>query len=223
MKKIEYAFVILALLPMSALVYKYFVTDGIKEALENQSMIVGETLDYQFGDCPDDQLRVDLKGGVYASKGYLCRDEAAPSEWLDVYDSYPKSMRGQETLFDFLEEGHVETADSLLDNWIPISRFEPIKVEGSLTWEEDPYQEPYWRFQFYSLRFTSSLLYAAKETEDPKYYDKLIETVESFIDKGMDKPSEQNAAQSPEPIAYDSNGQPLYAEPPGKAQPQAQP
>lgn len=38
----------------------------------------------------------------------------------------------------------------------------------------------------------------------------------------MDKSSEQNASQSPEPIAYDGNGQPLYAEPPAKAQPLAQ-
>lgn len=30
----------------------------------------------------------------------------------------------------------------------------------------------------------------------------------------MDTPSEQNASQSPQPIAYDSDGRPLYAEPP---------
>lgn len=36
----------------------------------------------------------------------------------------------------------------------------------------------------------------------------------------MDKSSEQNASQSPEPIAYDKEGNPLYAEPPKQAQPQ---
>lgn len=36
----------------------------------------------------------------------------------------------------------------------------------------------------------------------------------------MDKTPEQNASQSPKPIAYDSNGRPLYAEPPVQPAPQ---
>ena len=38
----------------------------------------------------------------------------------------------------------------------------------------------------------------------------------------MDTSPQQNASESPKPIAYDSNGQPLYAQPPATAQPQSQ-
>ena len=136
--------------------------------------------------CNQNQIKIFVTGGN------LCRKKITTTEkknypYLEIFDTYPKTNKGKEIIYTFLDEGDITIADSYLNNELKIERYDPVKIKN-LTWEEDPYNERYWRFIFYSLRETRHLLYAYKETGDEKYKNKLIETIEDFIDNGIDKP-----------------------------------
>ena len=61
------------------------------------------------------------------------------------------------------------------------------------------YGEKYWRFIYHSLRSTRHLLYAARETNNKAYSNKLIEIVDSFLSDGMD---EKAAWEDPHAVAF---------------------
>ncbi|MDP3792913.1 MAG: heparinase II/III family protein [bacterium] len=92
----------------------------------------------------------------------------------------------QEVIYSNMNNLDIAVANNFLEDIYVIERSNPVKIKP-LTWEEDPYQDKYWRFVYYSLRQTSHLLYAWVETGDERYYNKLVEIVESFIEKGMEK------------------------------------
>ena len=92
----------------------------------------------------------------------------------------------QEVIYSDMNNLDIAVADNFLEDIYVIERSNPVKIKP-LTWEEDPYQDQYWRFVYYSLRQTSHLLNAWLETKDTRYHDKLIEIVESFIDTGTTK------------------------------------
>ena len=99
-------------------------------------------------------------------------------------------MPGREVIYTFLDQGDLAVADGMLDDcWdVAIGRFEPWCTDGLPTWTEDPYNERYWRFVFYSLRPTAHLLWAWRETGDRTYLDKLLDILESYIDAAPDCP-----------------------------------
>ncbi len=97
-----------------------------------------------------------------------------------------KAMTASDAIYRVLDEGDIKVADLCLDDLYEIPRSVPVKLLPPITWEEDPYNDAYWRFNFYSLRFTKDLLYAGIETGNRIYYDKLLEIINSFIDSGMD-------------------------------------
>ena len=96
---------------------------------------------------------------------------------------------GSEMVYGFLDDGEVEKADLVLEDiWDVANRFEPVKLDWPLTWTEDPYNENYWRFIFYSLRPTRHLLAAYRRTGDERYLDKLVAILKSFSKKGLNSP-----------------------------------
>ncbi|MEK6871347.1 MAG: hypothetical protein AABX16_00415, partial [Nanoarchaeota archaeon] len=142
-----------------------------------------EQYDIRFGTCPRNQIRIEL------IDGYLCRDEIKNrSIYSMIYDTYPKKSNGKETIYSFIDSGNIDAADKLLEDVYSIDRYAPIEIED-LTWEEDPYEEVYWRFLFYSLRNLRHLIYAEKMTGEIAYLEKLRDISQSFIEEGMEKPS----------------------------------
>ncbi|OGD08968.1 hypothetical protein A2397_05740 [Candidatus Amesbacteria bacterium RIFOXYB1_FULL_44_23] len=125
---------------------------------------------------------------IKTSNGNLCRPEASPSAWLHIFDSYPTVSTGKEIVYDFLDQGDIKSADMMIAGLQPFDRYEPIEMSFPPTWEEDPFNERYWRFMYYSLRETRHLLYAFKQTGQDKYQKLLVETVGSFLDEGAGKP-----------------------------------
>ncbi len=115
------------------------------------------------------------------------KDECAYREnkSYQIYVSYPLSNHGKEIMYPFLDEGNTKTADLMLEGYDGVSdRFEPVQI-GEITWKEDPYQEKYWRFIFYSLRPLSNLLYSYRTTSNEEYQQKIVSTLDSFLENGM--------------------------------------
>lgn len=99
------------------------------------------------------------------------------------------SSAGPEVVYNFLDEGYLDYADLMLeDTWYTANRYDEIYLGWPLTWTEDPLDEKYWRFIFYSLRPTRHLLYAYRVTGDTRYRDKLIDVLYSFADSGASSP-----------------------------------
>lgn len=106
----------------------------------------------------------------------------------NIYYNYPLFHNGKEAIYSFIDNGSVTEAEYLLNDEYKISRFELKKLSPVLTWKEDPYNEPYWRFNFYNLEPARNLLFAWRKTGNQKYLDKLISITESFVDNGMNGP-----------------------------------
>ncbi len=87
---------------------------------------------------------------------------------------------GREAIYDLVNTGDLATANDLLNNIWDIPRSKPVTLPTPLTWTEDPYNDQYWRFLFYSLRPTANLLWAYYTTKQKKYLDKLLEILTSY-------------------------------------------
>ncbi len=83
-----------------------------------------------------------------------------------------------------LNRGNIVDARLMLDDEWTAGRRPPVKF-APISWTEDPYADPYWRFDFYSLRPTTHLLYAYYETGDTQYRDKLSDVLRSFLAVGV--------------------------------------
>lgn len=94
-------------------------------------------------------------------------------------------QHGKEVVYLFIDRGNIEVADEILQDEYELSRFKSVHID-SITWNEDPYKDIYWRFNFYNLEPVRHLLYAWGVTDNPVYKDKLVDIVTSFIDNGMD-------------------------------------
>lgn len=88
---------------------------------------------------------------------------------------------GRESMYSLLNVGTWAEADELLNNRWKISRFDPVDLAGMPTWREDPYQDQYWRFIFYSLRPTSNLLWAYYQRGEARYREKLLDILRSYV------------------------------------------
>ena len=94
---------------------------------------------------------------------------------------------GQEIVYEFLDQGDLESADLLLKDCWPVERFEPVCFDGLPEWDEDPYDENYWRMIFYGLRPLSHLVWAYEQTGDPAYANKLAEILRDFVEVYPDR------------------------------------
>jgi hypothetical protein len=104
-----------------------------------------------------------------------------------VRDRYSPTVYGKEVMYSIIEAGDVSIADGILNNKYEVSRFKPVAIENQM-WNEDPYGDIYWRFNYYNLEPVRNLLFAWQKTDNSEYKDKLISVTESFIDHGMSGP-----------------------------------
>ncbi|MCI0672170.1 MAG: hypothetical protein L0Y64_17090, partial [Myxococcaceae bacterium] len=95
---------------------------------------------------------------------------------------------GLELIYAFLDRGDLASANLILEDRWPVPRSSPVTLRSPLTWTEDPYDDSYWRFVFYSLRPTAHLLWAFRETGDVRYRDKLMQVVSAFARDGQNGP-----------------------------------
>jgi hypothetical protein len=153
---------------------------GVEKGYDRTSYKVSE-LKY-FGKCPPGEQKIDV------GQEYLCRQPVKTSVYQKIYDTYPRDPGGKEAMYPYLNNWSQQKADDLLNNTYDIDRYKPLKLTGEPTWTEDPYQDQYWRFNFYSLRDTKDLLDAAYNTRDPRYSQKMVSDLNSFLANGMDQP-----------------------------------
>ncbi len=101
----------------------------------------------------------------------------------------PAHQEGLEQMYAFIGQGEIEIANRMLENCWTLPRFDEVCLEGDFPkWNEDPYDENYWRFVFYSLRPLKHLLYAWKETQNVTYRDHMLDLVSSFSDADDSSP-----------------------------------
>lgn len=96
----------------------------------------------------------------------------------------PARPAGHEVIYRALEKGTVAKADLMLQNIFPVDRFADTPMPGGPHWNEDPFQEKYWRFLFYSTRSWSHLPFAFDATGDRRYIDRLAYLTKSFLNNG---------------------------------------
>ena len=104
-------------------------------------------------------------------------------------------------LYTSTDQGTVAAANDLMRNVWDVPRYSSAKLSATPTWDEDPYSDNYWRFEFYSLRPTLNLLYAYRTTDNVKYANKLINLDLGFI---AAEPHSKRAWVDPHAVAFRS-------------------
>lgn len=87
----------------------------------------------------------------------------------------------REAMYLELEQGDLAVADGIVDDVWPARGFPAAKLAWPLTWAEDPYDDAFFRFMFYSLRYTENLWFAYRTTGEVRYLDKLYSLLRSFV------------------------------------------
>jgi hypothetical protein len=92
------------------------------------------------------------------------------------------------TIFDLprpvyaeLEQGDLATADDLVRDVWEVRGHPSVTLPFPPTFKENPYDDAYFRFVFYSLRPTSHLLFAYKTTGEKRYLDKLVALLRAYV------------------------------------------
>ena len=88
---------------------------------------------------------------------------------------------GAESAYYELNKGKLAAAENLLEDVWPARGFPLPRLDWPLTWHDDPYEDAYWRFHFYSLRPTVNLLWAWHTTEDRRFLERLIAILRSYV------------------------------------------
>lgn len=94
----------------------------------------------------------------------------------------------REAIYQEMNAGNVGVADGIMNNLWPARGFPDAKLPSELTWTEDPYDDAYFRFMFYSLRHLEHLLFAYTRTEHEKYLKRLTKILDSFVAYDADRP-----------------------------------
>lgn len=162
----------------------YEITQGKLRTMVNavqNAAIIGSARAGLVNPCNEDATM-----RVFSPTVYICDEEPDELVYDEIYNLYPASADGRETIYRFLNEGEKSRADEMVEDIYDIERYEPVTLDP-ITWTEDPFEERYWRFLFYSLRPLRHLLATAEETGSERYYEQTREILESFIDEGMDE------------------------------------
>jgi hypothetical protein len=95
----------------------------------------------------------------------------------------PEVTSGKESIYQSLSSGSVKIAEELLNNDWDIGPRSPVAhLPVPLSWTEDPFNDHYWKFIFYSLRPLSNLVFAYYTTHQVEFRDKLVQILESYTD-----------------------------------------
>ena len=136
----------------------------------------------------------NLRGGI-GIKSWNLNDNNDPLVFTDIsaqtredYEAtYSASVSGKEIIYTFLDEGKMDLADEMRRDIYTVDRYAPVTIKN-ITWSEDPYNEQYWRFMFYSLQPTRNLLAIWDKTGNTAYLSKLKAILNSYLDNGQDGP-----------------------------------
>jgi hypothetical protein len=108
----------------------------------------------------------------------------------------------REAMYQEMDEGNLDVADSILNDMWPARGFPDAQLPSVLTWTEDPYNDAYFRFMFYSLRHLEHLLFAYNKTDDRRYLDKLTSVLDSFVAYDAIRPYDREKLDDPHASAY---------------------
>jgi peptidoglycan/xylan/chitin deacetylase (PgdA/CDA1 family) len=99
-------------------------------------------------------------------------------------DTYFATDPGKEIIYTYLDKGKLELADQMRNDIYTVDRYASVTLKN-IYWTENPYNEQYWRFMFYSLQPTKNLLTVWEKTGNDDYLIKLKEILNSYLDKGQ--------------------------------------
>ena len=103
--------------------------------------------------------------------------------------STPANSEGTASMYRSVRVSNLTIADRMLENCWNLPRFQEVCFDGDFpTWREDPYDENYWRFVFYSLRPLMHLLHAWETTGEDRYRERMISLLESFNEGCLESP-----------------------------------
>jgi peptidoglycan/xylan/chitin deacetylase (PgdA/CDA1 family) len=101
----------------------------------------------------------------------------------------PAHKNGLENMYQYMRNGDLQIANRMLENCWTLPRFDEVCLDGEYpSWHEDPFNENYWRFVFYSLRPLSHLLYAWETTGNLSYKNHMLEIIRTFSDADEESP-----------------------------------
>lgn len=143
----------------------------------------------RFHTAPQGQRMAVVPGGFVYTSG------PDNTMWTHIFNTSPlRAPGGKPAIYEAITSGSVAAADSMLSGRFVIPRYEPATISAADQWRADPYESVYWRFYYYSLRPTVSLLAAYETTHDRKYVDALLAIDRSFF-----------LAESTSPYAWQDN------------------
>ena len=108
----------------------------------------------------------------------------------------------REAMYLELEQGDLETADGIMNDTWPARGFPAAKLAWPLTWTEDPYNDAFFRFMFYSLRYTEHLWFAYRATGEERYLEKLHAILRSYIANEKVRPFNRRTIDNEHATAY---------------------
>ncbi|HJS57664.1 MAG TPA: alginate lyase family protein [Vicinamibacteria bacterium] len=109
---------------------------------------------------------------------------------------------GRESMYADINQGELAVADQMLADYWPARGHPPAYLPRPLTWTEDPYNDAFWRFMFYSLRYTSNLLWAYRTSGNPAYLDRLLEILSSYAAYDANRPFDRTRFDNKHAAAY---------------------
>jgi hypothetical protein len=109
---------------------------------------------------------------------------------------------GREAMYAEFNQGDLATAENLLDNVWPARGFPLPRLAWPLSWTDDPYDDAYWRFVFYALRPTANLVWAYETTKDPRYADRLVAILRSYVAYDATRPFDRDTFDNNHAAAY---------------------
>ena len=158
--------------------------------------LIAGTVDYCSAVFPCSVGEGDCDGDNQCTGSLVCGENNGPTFGLpkgyDVCEEPPdtgEAKLGAEVIYDFLDRGKRDIADQMLEDCWQLPRYDSVCFGGEPEWQEDPYDEKYWRFIFYALRPLRHLLWAYQTTTDVRYRDQLVRILRSFAQKASDIPA----------------------------------
>jgi hypothetical protein len=125
---------------------------------------------------------------VLAFASLLLLNGCEPKRPQKAWQPPPLVMPPIEAMYQEMDEGNLDVAKGILNDLWPARGYPDAKLPSVLTWTEDPYDDAYFRFMFYSLRHLEHLLYAYRKTNDRQYLDKLLSVLNSFVAYDANRP-----------------------------------